>query len=65
MNKKVRKKNQIFEYHAFSPKKSIKIIQDWLIKIFLIQWDIKDNKQKILSIFGKKLANLQIRYFLG
>ena len=37
INKKVKKKNQILEYHAPSLLETMKIIQDWLIKTFLIQ----------------------------
>ena len=57
-NKKMKKKNQIPKYHAPSPKRTIRKIQDQLINNFLIQWDTEEENQKILSMFGEKSSNL-------
>ena len=54
----MKKKNLIPKYHTFSPKKTMKKIQDQSMKNLLTQWDTKEKNQKILSIFGKKLFNL-------
>ena len=54
----MKKKNQIPKYHAPSPKKTIKKIQNRLIKNLLTQWDTEEENQKILSVFGEKLFNL-------
>ena len=51
----MRKKNQISQYHAPSPKEMMKKIWDWLIKMLLTQWDIEEENQKILSIFSENL----------
>ena len=57
-NKKVRKKNQIPKYHAPRPKRTMKKIQDQLMKNILTQWDIEEENQKILSVFSEKPPNL-------
>ena len=56
-NRKVRKKNEIPKYYAPSPKGTMKKIQDQLIKNLLTQWDIEEENQKILSVFGEKSPN--------
>ena len=58
INKKMRKKNQIPKYHILSSKEMMKKIRDQLIKNLLIQWDTKEENQKILNIFGEKPLNL-------
>ena len=61
MNKKVKKKNQIPKYYVPSPKEMMKKTRDQLIKNLLTQWDIKEENQKILSVFGEKPPNLDGR----
>ena len=60
-NRKVWKKNQIPKYHTFSPERTMKKIQDRLMKNFLTQWDTKKENQKILNMFGEKLSNFDKR----
>ena len=61
----MKKKNQIPKYYTPSTKGTIKKIQDQLMKNLLTQWKIEEENQKILSVFGEKLLNLQAGYFLG
>ena len=56
MNRKIKKKNQISNYHAFNPKETMKKIQDQSIKNLLIQWNTEEKNRKILSLFGKKTS---------
>ena len=56
-SRKVKKKNQIPKYYTLSPKEKMKKIRDRLIKNLLILWDIKEENQKILSVFGEKHPN--------
>ena len=60
-SRKIRKKNQIPKYYTPSPKKTMKKIQDRLIKNLLIQWDTKEENQKILNVFGEKPLNFDKR----
>ena len=39
-------------------------IQDQLMKNLLTHWGTEEKNRKILSMFGQKLLNLQVRYFL-
>ena len=57
-NKKVKKKNQIPEYYALSPKKLIKIICKWLINEKPFN-SVRNLRKKIKrSIISKKPFNL-------
>ena len=57
----MKKKNQILKYYAFSLKGTMKKIRDRSIKNLLTQWNIEEENQKILSVFGEKPPNL-VRY---
>ena len=61
-NRKVRKKNQIPKYYAFSSEETIMKIQDGSTKNLLTQWDTEEENRKILTVFGEKPPNLDGRW---
>ena len=57
-DKKVMKKNQVFEYHTSSAKGYDKEDTRSIDKNLLIQSGTEEENQKILSVFGEKPSNL-------
>ena len=51
IDRKVKRKNQIPEYHAPSPGGTMRTIQDRLMKNLLIQWDIEEENQTIHEVW--------------
>ena len=51
IDKKVRRKNQISEYHAPSPRGTMRTIRDRSMKNLLTQWDTEEENRKIHKVW--------------